>query len=69
MDAGVKTTVNTDDHRVMDSLIQECENLTTHLGVSIDDIHQCSQWAREASFQNNGFNRFGLINFPDSNTF
>ena len=51
MDAGVKTTVNTDDHGVMDiSLIQECENLTTHLGVSIDDIRQCNQWAREASF-------------------
>ena len=51
MDAGVRTTVNTDDHGVMDiSLIQECENLTTHLGVSIEDIRQCNQWAREASF-------------------
>ena len=51
MDAGVRTTVNTDDHGVMDiSLIQECENLITHLGVSIDDIRQCNQWAREASF-------------------
>ena len=29
MDAGVRTTVNTDDHGVMDiSLIQECENST-----------------------------------------
>ena len=51
MDAGVRTTVNTDDHGVMDiSLIQECENLITHLGVSIEDIRQCNQWAREASF-------------------
>ena len=51
MDAGVRTTVNTDDHGVMDiSLIQECENLITHLGVSVDDIRQCNQWAREASF-------------------
>ena len=51
MDAGVKTTVNTDDHGVMDiSLIQECENLTTHLGVSLKDLRQCNQWAREASF-------------------
>jgi adenosine deaminase len=51
MDAGVKTTVNTDDHGVMDiSLIQECQNLTTHLGVSMEDLHQCNQWAREASF-------------------
>lgn len=51
MDAGVRTTVNTDDHGVMDiSLIQECENLITHLGVSVEDIRQCNQWAREASF-------------------
>ena len=51
MDAGVRTTVNTDDHGVMDiSLIQECENLITHLGVSMEDIRQCNQWAREASF-------------------
>ena len=51
MDAGVRTTVNTDDHGVMDiSLLQECENLITHLGVSMEDIRQCNQWAREASF-------------------
>ena len=38
MDAGVRTTVNTDDHGVMDiSLIQECEHLTTHLGVTLEE--------------------------------
>ena len=51
MDAGVRTTVNTDDHGVMDvSLIQECAHLTTHLGVALEELRQCQQWARQASF-------------------
>ena len=51
MDAGVKTTVNTDDHGVMDiSLIQECEHLIQHLNLGMEDLRQCNQWAREASF-------------------
>ena len=51
MDAGVRTTVNTDDPGVMDSsLMQECEHLTTHLGVTLEELRQCNQWAREASF-------------------
>ena len=51
MDAGVRTTVNTDDHGVMDiSLIQECEHLIQHLNLDMEDLRQCNQWAREASF-------------------
>ena len=51
MDAGVRTTVNTDDHGVMDiSLIQECEHLIQHLNLDLEDLRQCNQWAREASF-------------------
>ena len=51
MDAGVRTTVNTDDHGVMDiSLIQECEHLIKHLNLGMEDLRQCNQWAREASF-------------------
>jgi len=51
MDAGVRTTVNTDDPGVMDiSLMQECEYLTTHLGVTLEELQQCNQWARRASF-------------------
>ena len=51
MDAGVRTTVNTDDPGVMDiSLMQECEHLTTHLGVTLEELQQCNQWARQASF-------------------
>ena len=51
MDAGVRTTVNTDDHGVMDiTLIQECAHLTTHLGVALEELRQCQQWARQASF-------------------
>ena len=51
MEVGVRTTLNTDDPGVMDiSLIEECENLTTHLGVSVGDLRQCNHWAREASF-------------------
>ena len=51
MDAGVRTTVNTDDSGVMDiSLMQECEHLTTHLGVTLEELRQCNQWARQASF-------------------
>ena len=45
MDAGVRTTVNTDDHGVMDiSLIQECEHLIKHLNLGMEDLriqHQC----------------------------
>ncbi len=51
MDAGVRTTVNTDDHGVMDiSLNQECEHLIKHLNLGMEDLRQCNQWAREASF-------------------
>ena len=51
MDAGVRTTVNTDDHGVMDiSLVQECEHLIQHLNLDMEDLRQCNQWAREASF-------------------
>lgn len=51
MDAGVRTTVNTDDPGVMDiSLMQDCEHLTTHLGVTLEELRQCNQWARQASF-------------------
>lgn len=51
MDAGVRTTVNTDDPGVMGStLIQECQHLIQHLNLSIKDLHRCNQWARHASF-------------------
>ena len=51
MDAGVRTTVNTDDHGVMDiTLSQECERLIQHLNLGMEDLHRCNQWARQASF-------------------
>ena len=51
IDAGVRTTVNTDDPGVMGStLIQECQHLIQHLNLSIKDLHRCNQWARHASF-------------------
>ena len=51
MDAGVRTTVNTDDPGVMGStLIQECQHLIQHLNLGIKDLHRCNQWARQASF-------------------
>ena len=51
MDAGVKTTLNTDDPGVMDlTLMDECLRATTEMGLTLDDLKQCNQWAAEASF-------------------
>lgn len=51
MDAGVRTTVNTDDPGVMDiSMMDECKNATQHLGLTLEDLQQCNEWAKEASF-------------------
>ena len=51
MDAGVKTTLNTDDPGVMDlTLMDECRRATSEMGLSLDDLKQCNQWAAEASF-------------------
>ena len=51
MEAGVRTTLNTDDPGVMDiSLMDECKNATQHLGLTLEDLQQCNVWAKEASF-------------------
>ena len=51
MQRGVRTTINTDDPGVMGlTLMDECMALQTHLGMTLEDIHQCNEWAREASF-------------------
>ncbi len=51
MDAGVRTTLNTDDPGVMDiTLTQECENLIQHLNLRLEDLERCNKWARQASF-------------------
>ena len=51
MDAGVKTTLNTDDPGVMDlTLLDECRRATSEMGLSLEDLKQCNQWAAEASF-------------------
>ena len=51
MDAGVKTTLNTDDPGVMDlTLMEECKRATSEMGLTLDDLKQCNQWAAEASF-------------------
>lgn len=51
MEAGVRTTLNTDDPGVMDiSMMDECKNATQHLGLTLGDLQQCNDWAKEASF-------------------
>jgi adenosine deaminase len=51
MQQGVRTTLNTDDPGVMNvTLHQECENVVRHLGMTVEDLRQCNEWAREASF-------------------
>lgn len=51
MHQGVRTTLNTDDPGVMNvTLNQECENVVRHLGMTVEDLRQCNEWAREASF-------------------
>ena len=51
MDAGVRTTLNTDDPGVMDvSMMDECKNAIKHMGLTLDDLKQCNVWAKEASF-------------------
>ena len=51
MDAGVKTTLNTDDPGVMDlTLMDECLRATAEMGLTLGDLKQCNQWAAEASF-------------------
>ena len=57
MDAGVRTTVNTDDHGVMDISLLKVRELDTHLGVSMEDSPM-QQWAREASIADR-IKRFG----------
>ena len=54
MERGVRTTLNTDDPGVMEvNLMDECHNVMTHLGLTLFDIQQCNEWAREASFLSN----------------
>ena len=51
MDAGVKTTLNTDDPGVMDiTLMDECKRAISQMGLSLNELKQCNQWAAEASF-------------------
>ena len=51
LDRGVRTTLNTDDPGVMDiNLMDECRNVMSHLGLSLETLTQCNDWAREASF-------------------
>ncbi len=51
MQRGVRTTINTDDPGVMGlTLMDECLALQAHLGMTLKDIHQCNDWARQASF-------------------
>ena len=51
LDRGVRTTLNTDDPGVMDiNLMDECRNVMGHLGLSLETLAQCNDWAREASF-------------------
>ena len=48
---GIRTTLNTDDPGVMDiSLVDQCRHVMTHLDISIENLMQCNEWAREASF-------------------
>ena len=43
--------LNTDDPGVMDiNLMDECRNVMNHLGLSLETLAQCNDWAREASF-------------------
>ena len=50
-DAGVKTTVNTDDPGIMcTDLNREFQQLLTHGGMNEAELHRCIQWAAEASF-------------------
>lgn len=51
MDCGVLTTLNTDDPGVMAvSLMDECVHVMEHLGLTLSELRQCNEWAREASF-------------------
>lgn len=51
MERGVRTTLNTDDPGVMNvTLMDECHNVMNHLGLSLKDLRQCNEWARQASF-------------------
>ncbi len=51
LDRGVRTTLNTDDPGVMDiHLMDECRNVMSHLGITLETLAQCNDWAREASF-------------------
>ena len=51
MQRGVRTTINTDDPGVMGlTLMDECMALQAHLGMTLQDIRQCNEWARQASF-------------------
>jgi adenosine deaminase len=50
-DLGVRTTLNTDDPGVMDvTLMDECRHVINHLGMTLDELAQCNDWARQASF-------------------
>ena len=61
MHRGVRTTINTDDPGVMGlTLMDECMALK-RLGMTLEHIHQCNEWAREASsFQHPRFNLMDL---------
>jgi adenosine deaminase len=51
MERGVRTTLNTDDPGVMNvSLMDECRNVMNHLNLDLEDLRQCNEWARQASF-------------------
>lgn len=50
-DAGVKTTINTDDPGIFDTnIIKEYEVLQKYHGFTLDEFNQCNDWAAAASF-------------------
>jgi len=51
IEAGVRTTVNTDDPGIMcTTLNREYQLLVQHLGISSADFERCNSWAYDASF-------------------
>lgn len=50
-DAGVRTTINTDDPGIFDTdMNKEYQILQKHHGLKAEDFEQCNDWAAKASF-------------------